>query len=262
MIEQYDKTDYPDFIPNQNEENNLKSRLLQYLVKMNQWDSQINADRLFDLEGGFVSRFNYFLPYLDDNAMHHLLISGCAVGSELIVARKYGFQEIYGTEISEEYVEIARLRLANAKGIHVDLYDGLYTPYDNEQFTMVCSGHIIEHTESPIKYFRECMRVLSRGGFFFLEFPNRYHKTELHTNLPSVDFLPSPLRYLALRFLSSKISPFSLINRHRFNEVLNTLRPISVWQIRLYLILTGHLKTRILHKYSPAPGYTRLIIKK
>lgn len=262
MIEQYDRTDYPDFVPNQKEENNLKSRLLQYLVKNNQWDPEINADWLFSLDEGFVSRFDYFLPYLDENAMHHILISGCAAGSELIVARRYGFQEIYGTEISEEYVEIARLRLASAKGFHVDLYDGLHTPYDNEQFTMVCSGHIIEHTESPIEYFKECMRVLSCGGYFFLEFPNRYHIRELHTNLPSVDFLPSSLRQLALKFLSSKLSPFSYVKRSRYNEILKTLKPISVWQIRVYLILTGYLKARILHKYSPAPGYTRLIIKK
>jgi SAM-dependent methyltransferase len=262
LSEQYAITDYPDFVPSHKKEEILKSRLLQYLIEAGQSNPEINADRLFSLEGGFVSRFNYFLPYLDENAMHHLLISGCVAGSELIIARKYGFQEIYGTEISEEYIEIARLRLASAKGFHVDLYDGLHTPYDNEQFTMVCSGHIIEHTESPIKYFRECMRILSRDGYFFLEFPDRYHKIELHTNLPSVDFLPSPLRQLALKFLSSKLSPFSPIKRSYYNEVLKTLKPISVWQIRLYLVLNGYFKARILHKYSPAPGYVRMLIKK
>lgn len=263
MKEQYAITDYPDFVPTNKKEEDLKSRLLQYLRKSGQSNPEKNADQLFSVDdGGFHSRFDYFNSYIDENAKCQLLVSGCSVGSELIIARKYGFKQIYGTEILREYVEITRQRMEGAKGFHVDLYDGLHLPYADKQFTMIYSGHVIEHTSSPFEYFKEHMRVLSRGGYFFLEFPNRYHIIELHTNLLSVDFLPMPLRWLALKFLSSKLSPFSDLKRSYYNEILETLQPISIWQIKLYLILAGHLKSRILHKYSPVYGYTRMIIKK
>ncbi len=262
MNKQNSSTYFPEFIPNHNTEKVLKEKLIQYLKRCGSIDPETNADQLSSLSGGFKSRFDYFIPYIDENAKHCLLISGCAIGSELIVARKYGFQEIYGTEISKDYLEIAGIRLADAKGFHLDLYDGLHLPYHDKQFTMVYSGHVIEHTISPYKYFKEHMRVLSPSGIFFLEFPNRYHTTELHTNLPSVEFLPWPLRWLALKFLSSKLSPFSYEKRKFYDVILKTLKPISTWQIRLYLILSGHLKSRILHKYSPRPGFMRILIKK
>jgi len=255
-------TNYPDFIPDPEIEKNVKIKLIKYLTDIGQFDPEKNADQLFSLTGGFQSRFDYFVPYIDENAKRSMLISGCAIGSEIIVARKYGFQEIYGTEITKEYLEIASLRLAGTRGFHIDLYDGLHLPYNDGQFTMVYSGHVIEHTISPYKYFREHMRVLSSGGIFFLEFPNRYHMVELHTNLPSVEYLPWPFRWLALKFLSSKLSPFSYEKRNSYNIILKLLKPISTWQIRLYLILTGNLKSRILHKYCPRPGFMRILIKK
>lgn len=217
---------------------------------------------LMTLDGGFLSRFQYAVPQLPDSAFRRLLISGCSAGSEMIVARQFGFQEIHGTEVAQAYVDICRKRLAGGSGFEVVCYDGGRLPYANSRYSCVISAHIIEHTPSPFDYLREHMRVLEPGGWMFLEFPNRYHWRELHTRLPSVEYLPGPLRRAVLKLLSSRWSPLSAQSRQRYESVLNTLSPVSIWQVRSYLRKMGLHESRIVHHYAPAPGYTRMLIEK
>jgi SAM-dependent methyltransferase len=221
-----------------------------------------NVDELFSLESGMCDRFDYFTPRMPEATRCRLLISGCAAGSEMIIARRYGFQEIFGTEVVQEYVEITRQRLLGHVGLDVILYDGKNLPFANETFSAVVSGHIIEHTPSPYNYLKEHMRVLAPGGFLFLEFPNRYHHVELHTGLPSVEYLPKPLRSLALRYFASRFSMFSPEQRRRYDNIRRTLQPVSVWQIRAYLSRMGYLNCRVVHHYAPARGHTRMLISK
>ena len=66
----------------------------------------------------------------------------------MIIARQFGFQEIVGTEIVPDYVEITNQRLRGQEGFGMLAYDGKRLPFPNEAFTCVVSGHIIEHTSS------------------------------------------------------------------------------------------------------------------
>lgn len=225
----------------------------RYLKAIHQVNLEANLNNLFDIDGGYVSRFEYFFPFLLDLDKQRLLISGCAVGSEIIVAKRYGFQEVYGTEVSEEYVKVARERLKNDPTIHIDFYDGKYLPYQDSFFSMIYSGHVIEHTSSPFLYLKEHLRVLKNGGIFFLEFPDRYHNVELHTGLKSYEWLPHGLRNLVLSFLARK--------EKMYRDVLEGLKPVSIWQIKLYWLL-AHEKYAIIDIQKPAPGYVRMIIQK
>ncbi len=191
-----------------------------------------------------------------------MLISGCAIGSEHIIAERYGFRKIYGVEISNVFVSIAKERLSVNKNMFVDYYDGERLPYDDNFFTTVVSGHIIEHTKSPDGYLSEIFRVLSPGGFLFIEFPNRYHTRELHTGAFSFEWLPSFLRSFILKFLSSSISPLSHEKRKIYKIIYETLKPISTWQIKNFLQRFDGGKSRIISKQIPAPGFVRLLIKK
>jgi SAM-dependent methyltransferase len=237
-------------------------RLEEYLARVGQVPVDRNVHELFSLESGVADRFNYFADRMPESARRRLLVSGCAAGSEMIIARDYGFQEIVGTEVVQEYVEITHRRLMGHAGFHVISYDGRRLPFAGGEFTAVISGHIIEHTPSPYDYLKEHMRVLAPGGYLFLEFPNRYHLVELHTGLPSVEYLPGPLRSLALRYLASRFSMFPLESRKRYDDILRTLQPVSVWQIRQYLRRMHYPNARVVHHYAPAPGYTRLLIAK
>ena len=222
----------------------------------------LHVRELMALDSGFLSRFKYIQSHLPAAALQRLLISGCSAGSEMIVARQFGFQEIHGTEVAQQYIDICQKRLNQCSGFEAVYYDGSHLPYPDERFTCVISAHIIEHTPSPYEYLREHMRVLEPGGWMFLEFPNRYHWRELHTRLPSVEYLPKPLRNAVLRLLSSRMSPLGEKSRKRYEAVLTTLSPVSIWQVRWYLRKMGLAKSRIAHHYSPAPGYTRMLIVK
>jgi SAM-dependent methyltransferase len=260
MIEEI--TSFGEFVADPLREASCRARLTEYLTRIGQRPVDKNVDELFSLESGMRSRFEYFVPKMGQSSLRRLLVSGCAVATEMIIARSYGFQEIFGTEIAEEYVDIGRQRLEGQLGFHVRLYDGLHLPFDSDTFTAVVSGHIIEHTPSPIEYLKEHIRVLAPGGFLFLEFPNRYHHTELHTGLPSVEYLPGPMRSLALRYLASPFSICSKDHRRLYDDIRRTLQPVSVWQIQRFLRSFDLGESRVIHHYAPAPGYTRLVIAK
>lgn len=253
---------YQKFIADPQREEACRILLKQYLTRIGQEPIDLNVDQLFAIEGtGVSSRFNYFVPRMPISTRQRLLVSGCAAGSEMIIARQYGFQEIFGTEVAQDYVDITRERLENQEGFEVLLYDGLKLPFPDNTFSAAVSGHIIEHTRSPFHYLKEHIRVLAAGGFLFLEFPNRYHATELHTGLPSLEHLPWPLRSIGLRYRASRFSRYSEAERKLYQAILRTLRPVSTWQIKLYLFFSGE-RSRVVHHYSPAPGFVRLLVVK
>lgn len=253
---------YKQFIAEPARESVCRDQLREYLTRIGQEPVDRNLDELFSLESGVRDRFNYFVPRMPESARQRLLVSGCAAASELIIARSYGFQEIFGTEVVPEYIDISRQRLLGQDGFEVFLYDGNNLPFASDTFTAVVSGHIIEHTPSPYQYLKEQMRVLTPGGYLFLEFPNRYHHTELHTGLPSLEHLPRPLRSLCLRYCAWQYSIYPPDDQRRYRDILQTLRPVSVWQVKMYLSFMGHRGARVIHHYEPAPGYIRMLITK
>lgn len=245
-------------------EEQCRAGLREYLVKSGYWNIDKNIEELMALDSGVCDRFNYFFTKVPAEAVRpKLLVSGCAVGSELLIARnQYGFKEVHGTDIVPEYVTLAKRRLAGHAGLDVVLYDGAHLPFGANSFTAIASGHIIEHTPSPPKYLREHVRVLAPGGYMFLEFPDRYHPIELHTNLPSAEHLDWPWRDLVLLYRSSRFSPFKPEERVQYRIVRKGLRPISVALVEKWLKAIDAKHCDILHNYQPAPGFTRLIIHK
>jgi ubiquinone/menaquinone biosynthesis C-methylase UbiE len=214
---------------------------------------------------GYIDRFDYLKSILGQN-MHKLfsriMISGYAAGSEMVVARRFGFQEIHGVEVDSSLLEVTQKRLSGLPGIFPALYDGLYLPYNDEQFDMVISGHIIEHTQSPKIYLNEVMRILRPGGILYIEFPSRYHHTELHTGLFSFEWLPVFLRNLVLRIISSKISFLDTQTKAKYRVILTTgLKQVSRRDIFLLL-----RQLRVSYKEiafsKPSPGIIRSLIRK
>lgn len=213
---------------------------------------------------GYIDRFNYLRTVLGlklDAYLASIMVSGYSAGSEMIVARNFGFQKVYGVEIDKSLYEIAKIRLEKYSDAFPTIYDGLYLPYDDQQFNLVASGHIIEHTQSPLIYLREIFRVLKPGGILYIEFPSRYHHIELHTGLVSFEWLPSRLRNLILRILSSQLSPLKPQVRSRYRDVLFTLKQISRRDI---FNILSHLKIeyREIAHSTPAAGIVRCIIEK
>ncbi len=214
---------------------------------------------------GYIDRFDYLESILGKDMYKlfpRIMISGYAAGSEMVVARRFGFQEIYGVEVDSSLLDVTQKRLSDLPGIFPDLYEGLYLPYDNEQFDMVISGHIIEHTQSPKIYLSEVMRTLKPGGVLYIEFPSRYHHTELHTGLFSFEWLPFFLRNLVLLIISSKFSILNTQKKLKYRAILSTgLKQVSRRDIFM-LLRQLQINYKELAYSKPAPGIIRSLIRK
>jgi SAM-dependent methyltransferase len=243
-------------------EEQTRAALRGYLSGQGQAALEKNLGELMTTEGGFADRFNYMVPRMPKAALRRLLVSGCAAGGEVLAAVRFGFREVVGTEVVPELAAITRRRLEGHPNLDVVVYDGKHVPFPDGSVSAVASGHIIEHTPSPFEYLKEHMRVLEPGGVLFLEFPDRYHPIELHTGVPSVEWMPRPARRLALRFRESRFSRSSEEQRRAYHSVRTTLQPVSLWQIRAYLVAMGLPRSRVIHHYQPAPGFQRLLIVK
>jgi ubiquinone/menaquinone biosynthesis C-methylase UbiE len=191
-----------------------------------------------------------------------LLISGFSAGSEMIAARQLGFGDIYGVEVDPFLQEICQKRLSPFTAIQPLLYDGHILPFEDGKFSVVTSSHIIEHTLDPALYLSECMRVMKAGGYLFLEFPHRYHRIELHTGLPSFEWLPRLIRDACLRVLRSRYSPLRPDVKKRYNDILTThLQQISLGGVKRMLRKAGYDSVVVDHK-EVLPGILRCVIRK
>ena len=245
------------------QENTARSMLIEHYQKSYGDHVMEQVDLLLALDG-YIGRFNYLQSVLGEGMrlLPGILISGYSAGSEMIVARQFGFQEIYGVEVDSALLEATKIRLAGLTGMFPALYDGLHLPYHDEQFDIVVSGHIIEHTQSPSVYLRESMRVLKDGGILYIEFPTRYHFVELHTGLFSFEWLPTFLRNFLLRLLSSRFSFLDPQKRSRYKSILTTgLKQVSRRGI-LRLLRKMNIHQREIAHSRPAPGIIRCIIQK
>jgi hypothetical protein len=191
-----------------------------------------------------------------------IMISGYSVGSEMIVARQFGFSRIDGVEVDPALVVAAAARTRYFGDIHPAIYDGGILPYADSSFSLVTSGHIVEHTANPSLYLKECLRVLKPGGVLALEFPTRFHHTELHTGLPSAEWLPRGVRNPLLRLLSSRVSPLSKKTKLGYESIVTTkLQQISLGLVRRYLNESGYPHTFVrIEKVSP--GVIRAAIRR
>jgi SAM-dependent methyltransferase len=241
-------------------EMNMRALLREHLTRYGQINVEKNVAELFDLDM-YGGRFNFFLPSLPRDAKVRMLLSGCSIGSEILVARKNGFREVIGTEVNAFMAKLGQERIKNDPACTIDLVDGSSLPYPDDSFSMVHSAHVIEHTPSPSQYFKEHMRVLKPGGFFYLEFPTRYHLRELHTGLPSLEWLPRPIRTACLRLISSRYFPLSKRTKDLYDLIEKTLQPVSVWEIKTFIRRDAPRGKIVLLK-RPAPGFVQLLIQK
>lgn len=213
----------------------------------------------------YVSRFQYLQTVIGSGIVlveTRILISGFGVGSEMIAARQFGFGKVCGVEVDRFLVSACESRLRYLPDTYPTYYDGDYLPYDDAQFEVVASGHVIEHTRSPELYLQECMRVLIPHGYLSLEFPTRYHRTELHTQLPSFEWLPRPIRNATIRILSDRFSPLNTETKSRYHSIISTnLQQISMGGIQRMLKRIAY-PFAILNHVEAAPGIIRCVIQK
>ncbi len=75
---------------------------------------------------------------------------------------------VYGIDITEKAIKIARTRGIKARQCNVKL--GI--DFDDQFFDIVIASEIIEHLYDTDYFLEEIKRVLKRGGYLFLTTPN------------------------------------------------------------------------------------------
>jgi len=116
------------------------------------------------------SRADIALKLLDKG--DRLLDIGCGDGT-LGYFAKNKYKEVYGVDISEEALKIAKKRDIIVEKVNLNEEK---LPFENDYFDAVTCLDVIEHVFEPRDLIKEINRVLKRGGILIISTPNFTYK--------------------------------------------------------------------------------------
>lgn len=254
----------PPEMPSETVEAEVRRALTRHYVELNHWNPNQAAGAALSLEG-MRDRLAYVTAKVPPELFSsdsRVLISGMGAGGEMLVAHELGAGAVYGVEVDSFSVELCARRFEGLAGLFPRLYDGQALPFDAASFDLVLSGHIIEHTGDPFGYLKELLRVLRPSGWLFLEFPTRFHWRELHTGLPSVEWLPRPVRNAVLGVAASRFFPTGESTKLKCRTIVGTgLKQISTGRVRRWLERTRP-RAVLADLVHPVPGVVRCLVRK
>jgi SAM-dependent methyltransferase len=96
-----------------------------------------------------------------------MLDVGCALGDCLLEAKKLGWKNPKGLEVSHYAAETARSR-----GLDVHAGDLTHHPFKPGQFDLILLQDVIEHTIDPIAQLKAAYQLLKPGGQILVVTPN------------------------------------------------------------------------------------------
>jgi ubiquinone/menaquinone biosynthesis C-methylase UbiE len=120
---------------------------------------------------------------------------GCGTAALASAIARRG-ASVVATDVSLRWLVLAGKRLAEEGAVRVELLAcaAEALPFEDESFSLVAAGDVVEHVDDPERFFAECARVLRPGGLLFLATPNRFSLgLEPHVRLWGVGFLPRRL---------------------------------------------------------------------
>ena len=130
------------------------------------------AQRLYPNEKlvAFLGGAGFFKLPFEDRHKIKVLEVGCGSGGNLWMIAKEGF-DVYGIDISEEALDIARHHLKEKWNVNANLcmasFDKL--PYPDDFFDIVVDVVSLQHIDikTSLTALKEINRVLKQGGLFF-----------------------------------------------------------------------------------------------
>jgi len=110
-----------------------------------------------------VTKIKLFLPILSLLPKGKLLDVGCSYGNFLLIAKNKGF-EVYGMEVNETAVEIARKKY-NLNVVKALTFDELLEDFKGP-YKVITAFEVIEHIEKPLEFLQGVYNLLDNTGFF------------------------------------------------------------------------------------------------
>jgi len=82
------------------------------------------------------------------------------------IAKQVPWLKVYGIDLSEAMVKIARkhARNANVKNVKIELSNAAALPFADNSIDFIVSTGSLHHWRQPVKVFNECYRVLKHGS--------------------------------------------------------------------------------------------------
>jgi SAM-dependent methyltransferase len=120
--------------------------------------------------GELEDRHRKVLEIFSKYEFERILDVGCRDGNfTMLLKEACKAREVYGIEISEKGVEMARNNGVKAFQLDIDEED---FPFEDNYFDAIFAGEVIEHLFDPDHFLEEVHRALKLGGIFVLSTPN------------------------------------------------------------------------------------------
>lgn len=97
-----------------------------------------------------------------------ILDIGCANGEFLKLMKQNGFKNLYGIDLSENYVNKAK----ENSYMNIKMGDALNIPFEDNMFDICYLDQVLEHLLDPKLAIKEAYRVLKKDGYLCISVPN------------------------------------------------------------------------------------------
>ena len=157
--------------------------------------------------------------------------------------------DVSGIEIEEDLYKIGQL---HAKSYGVTpifyLYDGQSLPFQDNSFDYAVSASVLEHTDDPVRYLNEILRVVKPGGSLYLGFPNKWAPIETHTQLPFLTYLPKNLRSSYIKTFHRNPLADNNLHFYSYFDLLKMIKPSN--DLYKWVIVSEEGKSQNIFKKS------------
>jgi SAM-dependent methyltransferase len=154
---------------------------------------------------------------------------GCGTGLALQEIDKCKWIKACGIEISNTSVEKGK-----EKKLNVSIYNGKHIPYKTNTFDIVGSYNVLEHTDDPIAFLDENVRVLKPGGLLivatpnFLAVSNNYHHSTKGILNKIKNLFSISLILITKKIHIPKMKPIVRENFYPDDDAVNKTNPLSI----------------------------------
>lgn len=121
-------------------------------------------------DGKFVApMYSEIINRVKNTNAKKILDVGCGTGNILIKLVKNGDLSLYGLDISEKMIEIAKKNLGNKAELKIG--DSEYMPWGDDSFDVMVCNASFHHYPNPKKVLLEMKRVLKSNGTLIIGDP-------------------------------------------------------------------------------------------
>lgn len=112
-----------------------------------------------------MNSVSMYLPLREDSTIFEI---GCAQGLSLFALKELGYRSVSGLEPSSEAMA-ASTKLSQKLGLEIQTFTGIgeRLPLKTNSVDFIFAQSVMEHVTDDIKVFKECYRVLKKGGGFY-----------------------------------------------------------------------------------------------